>query len=50
MHQLLLGYWNKISALGVGHAGWHLRKDMMYEQAEAIAQKMSERNSVPEKQ
>ena len=32
-------------ALGFGHAGWHLHKDMMYEQAEVIAQKISERNS-----
>lgn len=28
-------------ALAVGHAGWHLKKEAMVEQAELIAQKMS---------
>ena len=30
-------------ALGVGHAGWHLRKELMAEHAEMIAQKMAEK-------
>lgn len=29
-------------ALAVGHAGWHLRKEGMVEQAELIAKKMAE--------
>lgn len=30
-------------ALGVGHAGWHLRRQMMQEHAEMIANKMAEK-------
>lgn len=30
-------------ALGVGHAGWHLRKEWMEEHAEMIAVKMAEK-------
>jgi hypothetical protein len=29
-------------ALAVGHAGWHLRRELMTEHAELIAQKMAE--------
>lgn len=32
--------------LAVGHAGWHIRKEGMIEQAELIAQKMVEQNKV----
>jgi uncharacterized membrane protein len=30
-------------ALAVGHAGWHLRKELMAEHAEMIATKMAEK-------
>ena len=29
--------------LGVGHAGWHLRREMMHEHAEIMATKMAEK-------
>ena len=32
-------------ALAVGHAGWHLRKEGMVEQAELIAKKMVEQQA-----
>jgi hypothetical protein len=32
--------------LAVGHAGWHLRKEWMIEQAEMIAEKMAEKTQV----
>jgi hypothetical protein len=34
-------------ALAVGHAGWHLRRELMTEQAELIASKMAEKFRQP---
>jgi hypothetical protein len=34
-------------ALAVGHAGWHLRKEMMTQHAELIATKMAEKMQQP---
>lgn len=45
---LLFGLGLFFWALAVGHAAWHIRKEEMVEQAELIALKMSQQNTIAE--